>query len=286
MIRLIFEAAVRSLGFTARIERVMLMRRFAAFTLLLGLTSCVSIVPPRGVGVMSDYFHWQDVDGAKGWVVILPGSSGLTVLDDERHYFDAADALNAQGWNVLLVDYKPAYRAAMDAPGGDTGEKIAWVTERAIAWMIGNRPEMGAVPGAVVAWSLGAEGALYLANDRAALESTGIRSIAMYYPSIPGKFQLDNHVPLLILTGESDDVTPVVDVNALVAGQRSGAKDIELHTYPNAHHGFDVASIQEEKTVRMLPLVGPSATLHYNADAATDAADKLAAFLGRSAGSP
>lgn len=258
------------------------MHRIAGIALLLGLTSCVSIAPPRGVGVMSDYFHWQDVDGAKGWVVFLPGASGLTVMDDERHYFDAADALNARGWNVLLVDYKPAYRAAMDAPGGDTDEKIAWVTEEAITWMIGNRPEMATLPGAIVAWSMGAEGALCLANDRARLESTGIRSIAMYYPSIPGKFQLDNQVPLLILTGDADDVTPVVDVNALVAQQRSGGKDVELHTFPNAHHGFDVASIVEEKTVRMLPLVGPSATLQYNAEAAADAADKLAEFLGRS----
>lgn len=260
------------------------MHRLFFIAAIVGLTSCTTILPPpRGEGAMIDYFHWQSVDDATGWVVILPGSSGLTVLNDEQHYFTAAEQLNAFGLNVLLVDYKPAYRAAMDAPSGDTGEKIVWVTERAVEWMKVNRPEMATLPGAVVAWSLGAEGALEIGNDRARLESLGIRAIAMYYPAIPGRFKLDNQVPVLILTGELDDVTPVVDVNALVAQQQPGAKNVELYTYPNAYHGFDVASIREAKSLRMLPLVGPKATLQYNADAATDAAARLAEFLQRPA---
>lgn len=249
--------------------------------LVLALSSCESLKPPRGVGAMSDYFYWRGVADAVGWAVFLPGSSGLTVLDDDQHYYAAAEALNARGWNVLLVDYKSAYRAAVDAPGGSSGEKIAWVAEQATDWLKVSRPEMASLPGAVIAWSLGAEGAIELVNDRKRLAATGIRSAAMYYPSIPGNVGLNNHVPVLVLTGELDDVTPLNEVKALVENREPGAASAELLTYSNAHHGFDVASIREETTIRVLPLVGRKMTLQYNADAASDAAAKLYDLLDR-----
>lgn len=61
-----------------------------------------------------DYFHCLPTDAAEpiGLVVILPGSSGLKIFKDETHYFDAAARFNAQGYDVVLVEYKKAYRAA------------------------------------------------------------------------------------------------------------------------------------------------------------------------------
>ncbi len=257
------------------------MQRLLILIVIAGLTSCAATLPPRGSGAISDYFHWRDVEDAAGWIVILPGASGLTVFDDERHYFDAAERFNAQGWNVLLVDYKPAYRAAMNPPGGSTGEKIAWVAEQAIAWMKASQPKMDTLPGAIVAWSLGAEGAIELVNDPDSVRSTGIRLAVMYYPSIPEKTRLNNQVPLLVLTGELDDITPPARAQAFIQDRDSSAANVELHTYPNARHGFDIASIVNLKTVRMLPLVGRKATLQYNAEAAGEANARVAAILER-----
>jgi hypothetical protein len=47
----------------------------------------VSIVQAerRAEGEMSDFFHWRPAVHAVGWVVFLPGSDGLRVLDDDRH---------------------------------------------------------------------------------------------------------------------------------------------------------------------------------------------------------
>jgi hypothetical protein len=121
-----------------------------------------------------------------GWLIFLPGSSGLSILGDERHYFSVAERLNGHGWSVLLVDYKPAYRASGVALQGSAGDKIAWVTEQAVEWLHDQHPETVAQLGAMVAWSLGAEGALRLATDegrteaqrRAAMASSGSLRLA------------------------------------------------------------------------------------------------------------
>lgn len=228
---------------------------------------------------MSDSFHWRPAANAVGWVVFLPGSGGLRVLDDDHHYFDVAERLNHDGWSVLLVDYKPAYRSAANAPKGSAGEKIAWVTERAVEWMNREHAETTALPGALVAWSLGAEGALQIVNNSAKSAALGIRAAAMYYPSNQGKVRMDNQLPVLVLTGGADDVVRATDVESLVRDRPASAPPVELHIYPGAFHGFDVASLKKRKTLRLLPLIGPRATLQYDEAAATDAERRLVDFL-------
>lgn len=234
---------------------------------------------------MTDYFHWRGVEDARGWVVFLPGSSGLTVFDDDHHYFDAAKRLNESGWSVLLVDYKPAYHAAANRPDVNTGEKIVWITEAAIAWMNLQQPTTMELPGAIVAWSLGAEGALRMTGNRA--ENAGIDAIALYYPSNRENVRPATSPPLLILTGEIDDVTTLESVKRFATDETGNTlPHIELHTYANAHHGFDIASLKEEKSLRILPWIGPKATLQYDAAAAEDAEKQLLAFLERAASKP
>ena len=243
---------------------------------------CLALAPPAGCAVraeMSDSFHWRPASNAMGWVVFLPGSGGLRVLDDDHHYFDLASRLNRSGWSVLLVDYKPAYQAAGTAPKRSTGEKIAWVTEQAVGWMRHEHPETAALPGALVAWSLGAEGALRIVNDPSLPKTLGMQAAVLYYPSNQEKLRLNNQLPVLLLTGELDDVVRAIDVQALVRDRTENAPSAELQVYPGARHGFDVASLRKRKTLRILPLVGPKATLQYDEAAAKDAEGRLVRFL-------
>lgn len=222
--------------------------------------------------------YWCPSSAPNGrWAVLLPGASGLKVFDDEGHYFLVADALNARGFDVLVIDYKRAYKEAPSRPRVPTGKKIAWVVEQSLAWARQDGRIPVDQPGAIIAWSLGAEGLWPLLSDGEKASSLGITAVAAYYPSNEDREPIANSVPLLILVGERDDVTPASEVRGLVNAANSGA--IELHVYPDANHGFDIASIQPPKTVRLLPLVGPSGTFGYDKAAAADAWVRLDAFL-------
>ena len=258
------------------------MRKTAFATLALCLAS-LGHAALDSQGQMTEFFHWKPAENATGWVVFLPGSGGLRVLEDDHHYSDVAERLNRHGWSVLLVDYKPAYRAAGTGPKGIAAEKIAWVAEQAVEWLRREHQETSRLPGALVGWSLGAEGVVRIANDRTKATALGIGSAIVYYPSNEGRQHLSNVVPLLILTGEADDVSRARDVRAFVQGRAPGAAPVELQVYPGAYHGFDVASLTERKTVRLLPLIGPKATLQYNEAAAIDAEGRLVSFLANHA---
>jgi dienelactone hydrolase len=232
---------------------------------------------------MAGSFLWHPATNPVGWVVFLPGSGGLRILGDDHHYLDVAGCLNRSGYSVLLVDYKPAYAAAGNAPKGDAGDKVAWVTGRAVEWMFREHPGTTALPGALVAWSLGAEGALRIVNDPVMSKELRLGAVVMYYPSNRRKSRMDNRLPVLVLAGEQDDVVRAKDVESLVRDRPEGAPPVELHMYRAAHHGFDVASLKKRKVVRILPLVGPRATLQYDPSAAADAEKRLLEFLSRNA---
>lgn len=246
------------------------------WVIALGLILVSCTPQQRAPGKPSDYFFWHPAKNAVGWILALPGSDGLRVLDDDHHYFDVADRLNQLGWSVLLVDYKPAYSASDNPPGGNTGQKIAWVTQQAFDWLSKEQPEVSSQPGVLMAWSLGAEGAIQTVNNPATV--AGLRGAIFYYPSNQNNVQLKNQVPVLILSGKLDNVTPAADVEAM-AQSAQGTASVELHLYPDAHHGFDVASLKEPRTIELFPIFGPKYILQYNEVAAKDAFLQVSKFL-------
>jgi dienelactone hydrolase len=227
-------------------------------------------------------FHFQAAASpGGGWVILLPGASGLKVFDDDQHYFRAAKRFNDAGFDALVVDYKAAYHAAPNAPDVETGDKIRWVIEQAVAWARESgklRPE---APGAVAAWSLGAEGLWPLLNDRAALDATGLRAAVAFYPANEESVPVRTLVPLLILAGGKDDVTELKDIKAAVAagGAGSGGGMVTLQEYPAAMHGFDIESISKPRKISLIPVIGPTATFGYNREAAEDARSRVDTFL-------
>lgn len=257
------------------------LRPAAAGIALLWIAAC-SATGGRA-GKMDDHFHWREAPTPTplGWVVFLPGAGGLSVLDDDKHYFRVAELLNKHRLDVLVVDYKRAYRSAARPPEGEGPERIAWVTEQAIDWMRRSHPRTVGRQGAVVGWALGASGTIHIVNDPAAVVRLGLHGAALFYPVATETGGLHNRVPMLVLTGELDDVTPAEEIRRLVSERVAGSASVDLVVYPDAYHGFDVASLKQRKTIRLLPLFGPSATLQYDESAADDATRRLIRFLVR-----
>lgn len=209
--------------------------------------------------------------------MLLPGSSGLKIFDDDQHYFRAADTISTAGFDVLVVDYKAAYRGAATGPAGTTGSKIAWVVEQVINEARRNGAIREGEQGALVAWSLGAEGLWDLfENGRA--EAMGVAACVAYYPSNEDGVPLDPPVPVLVLQGEGDNVTPAAQARAWLKPSAM----LEVVYYPGAHHGFDVASLSPARTVSLIPFIGPRGTFGFDDRAAPDSADRTRGFLDRS----
>lgn len=253
---------------------------------LAGCSGSHSAPPADGSGVamassyeaMGSHFHYRPAASSRGaWVVLLPGASGLKIFEDESHYYRAAEALNAEGFDAVVVDYKAAYKAARNAPNLPTGGKIAWVAEQAVAWARTTGKIKADAPGAIVAWSLGAEGLWPLLADDVRVKALRLTATAAYYPSNEDDTPLKTTIPFLILTGEKDDVTEAKSIRAMVS--RAASPVVMLKVYPGVNHGFDVASIREPRTVRLLPLIGPSATFGYDEAASRSAAQELSVFL-------
>lgn len=251
------------------------------FTVLISSASIGYTSPQRDdEGIQMDaFFHFRPAAAPRGVALFLPGASGLKIFDDDAHYFHTASWLNQKGWHVLLIDYKPAYKAANPNLKGGTGEKISWVAEQAVHWLRAKHYEVQELPLVLIGWSLGAEGIIHLINSPESIEKLGIHGAALFYPAIQDTQILTNQVPLLVFVGDADNVTPSKRVREWIDNRSASAKSVKLHRFPSAHHGFDVASLEEKRTIRLLPLIGPKATFKYNASAAADARSQLLAFL-------
>ena len=262
-------------------ERHISMRNtwLTAFAIL--LASCAAPTGRPTDSEPTDFYFWQPAvtDEPRGWILMLPGASGLTVLDDDRHYPETATVFNELGFDVLMVDYKPAFRASRNPPESSSSEKIAWVTERAVTWMWHEHPRTKTRQGTLVAWSLGAEGALRIVNDSRKTRSLQLDAAVLYYPSNFEQQRLANSVPLLILVGDADDLTPADVARKLVASRADDAAPVELVVYPGAQHGFDIESLKTPRTIRLLPLYGPSATFQYDEKAAHDSRARISALI-------
>ncbi len=127
-------------------------------------------------------------------------------------------------------------------------------------------------------WSLGGSAVWPLTTPERAAE-LGLAGAVAFYPVVEDATQTPPAVPVLVLTGAADDVTELGPIRELVDRYRTLGSDIELVTYPGAHHGFDIASLKKPRTVRLIPFIGPKATFGHDADAAADAWERVAAAV-------
>src|SRR5205085_10443566 len=92
-------------------------------------------------------------------------------------------------------------------------------------------------------------------------------------------------VPTLILVGERDDWTPARDCRNLAEGRSTtwtarnpdDARKVHLVVYPDAHHGFDMTTLQPGQTQF-------GHWLEYNKSAADQATADVRAFLDQQLG--
>ena len=237
--------------------------------------SCAGVKIPKD-SAMEDYFFISESKASTNskWVVFLPGSSGLDIYEDTQHYFNQAKKLNENNLSVLLIDYKKAYKASGRKVKESTGEKINWTLGRAITW-VKRKNNLDKEKFALVGWSLAGEGLSSLLNDKSKLVEMGIEAVAMYYPSNQKDISVQSELPVLIQTGSADNVT----TQKAIEKTFSKNTNMKIIIFENAHHGFDIQSLEEGKTIRLPPLVGKKYSMKYNEKAAKESSQNLIQFL-------
>lgn len=228
--------------------------------------------------VAADHYFWRSASEdtvARPWAVLLPGSSGMSILGDGEHYFRAATWLNQRGVDAIVIDYHGAARFVPGAEDGSPGDRMAAIVADALMTERAAGRAQSDCPGVVIGWSLGAEGAWTLATSRA----SGVRAAAMYYPTVRRPQPYSNVLPILVLQGTADNVTPEPDLRSFVAARPAQSAGVDVVTFAGASHGFDVPSLEPARTMRFPPLIGQRVTFAYNAEAAANSHAVLESFL-------
>lgn len=241
--------------------------------------SCRSTQVAKSKKSPSDHYYFKKSrlpeNESLGWVMLLPGTGGLTIFKDKAHYFNVAERLTQEGFSVILIDYIKGYRRSNQKKLTSTGNKIVWVIQDAFRWAIQNNYIRNTDKGRIVGWSLAGNGILLLANDAKLHEKLHITSIALYYPANQNAVFLQSSLPVFIQTGAEDNVTEL----SLIQKYFSSSSNVEIKVYPNAAHGFDVQSLVKGKAIRFPPLFGKKFILQYDEEAEIKSTAHLMKFL-------
>ena len=123
----------------------------------------------------------------------------------------------------------------------------------------------------LIGWSMGGWGILnWLSRDRP--ESDSVQSAVVVYPGCMSQGVITNAMPVLMLLGGADDITPASTCEDLVTRSVDGPT-VMVHTYPGARHGFDNEGAPPV-------LAAPNGmTIGYQREAAEAAWREILAFL-------
>ena len=214
-------------------------------------------------GLLSSH---SDRTGPYPAVVVLHGCGGLS-----SHSAHIADQMGAWGYVALTVDNLGPRGIASKCGGGPFPDPAfdAYAALRYLSQLDFVDPARVAVLGQ----SMGGHSALYAVDRDLAAQyfAERFRAAVAYYPGC-GVPAASMTAPTLVLIGEADDWTPAERCREMVAHARPDGATISLIVYPGANHAFDVVELKPG--VRFL-----GHWLEYNEPAATDAEQKLRAFL-------
>jgi dienelactone hydrolase len=229
---------------------------------------------------LQGYLRQPNGAGPSPAVVLLHGCNGNWGRLDERW----GKKIAAWSYVTLTVDsFGP--RGIDNTCGSGAPVDLALDAYRALSFLVRQR-FVDPARVAVLGFSQG--GWLALTSiEHGAIEQNSqhkFRAAAAFYPRCLG-FKGDMTVPTLILIGERDDWALAQECRNMVDGrddwgisrQKGQGVAVRLIVYPDAHHAFDVASLQTP-----IQLFGHR--LEYNKSAADQAADALRGFLADTIG--
>ena len=225
---------------------------------------------------LEPYYNTYRPDGSGPFpaVMMVSGCSGFRPSIAPTGYTRRAEALKAQGFLVIFVDYLARRRLGRCFENGryivdtdDVAEDIlaSGAHLRSLSYV--NVDQITAM-----GWSYGGGGVLAALGRIRPADAAPFQRAVAFYPVCRDIRPWKAPVPVLMLLGALDDVAPADACQSLVKKVPAGTP-VDVHIYPEARHAFDTPE---------LPPVMKDAinrTLGYNEAAATAAWDETYKFL-------
>jgi imidazolonepropionase-like amidohydrolase/dienelactone hydrolase len=221
-------------------------------------------------------------------VIAAPGCSGVSLngpATDEgrpgdeadrlfrRHYPRMAERLRTAGFGVVLVDYLTAENVANTCSGEISHERVGEYVAAALD-LARTLPRVDASRLYVIGWSHGGAGVIAWLQTLEMQTSRQVAGAVAVYPGCGSRDIWVSDVPVMVVLGEADDITPPERCDRILARLPESAR-VEVRRYANARHGFDFTEGPE-----ILP-IGGGMTVGRNAAAGEEAWAEILAFLGR-----
>jgi dienelactone hydrolase len=211
-----------------------------------------------------------DGAGARPAVAFLSGCDGFAPPNAPGRYERRAEQLRAQGYLVIFVDYLG--RRAMKSCGSTVSHDGAAQDLIAASAWLRSQPGVDASRITAMGWSYGGRAVLAaLANHPEA--ALGFSRAVVYYPDCRALRPWKPAVPVLMLLGGDDDMTPPQLCQEAVK-QLAVPASVKIVVYPGARHGFDVPELPA--TMRY-----GFATIGYQPEAAASSSREVEQFLRR-----
>jgi dienelactone hydrolase len=184
-------------------------------------------------------------------VIAIPGCSGVSLdgpATDEgrpgdeadrlfrRHYARMADRLRDGGFGVVLVDYLTAENVANTCSGEISHERVGEYIAAALEFA-GTLPRVDLSRLYVVGWSHGGAGVISWLQDLG-VQTPAVAGAVAVYPACGSRGPWVSGVPVLVLLGEADDITPPETCDEILA-RLPDSTLFEVRRYADARHGFD-----------------------------------------------
>ncbi len=208
-------------------------------------------------------------DGPFPSVIFVSGCSGYKWTEIAyKHYHNVANKFVAKGFAVIFVDFL-APRNANNCFGIDANsvaDDVFYAASYLAKQNFINKNDIN-----ILGWSFGGKTVLEIVNRDYAQQV--FNKAITYYPLCSTTAKWQSHIPLLILSGGIDDVTPFIDCRKMVDSSANSSK-VKFRVFENARHAFDFEGYPEKKQY----VIG---TIGYNAKAAKKAWRNVEKFIFR-----
>jgi dienelactone hydrolase len=259
----------------------------ATLVLVALCASTVTAQPTRDAIEANHRTFFPSGDDPVPTVVAIPGCSGVSLdgpaTDDgrpgdeadrlfRRHYARMADRLRDGDFGVVLVDYLTSEKVANTCSGEISHERVGEYVAASLEFA-GTLPRVDPARLYVVGWSHGGAGVFAWLQALREQASTVAGAVAVY-PGCGSRGPWASAVPVLVLLGEADDITPPERCDEILGRLPESAR-VEVRRYADARHGFDFTEGPE-----VLP-IGGGMTVGRNPIAGEEAWEEIFAFLRR-----
>ena len=208
-------------------------------------------------------------DGPFPAVIMVSGCSGFNAKFAKGHYDRVQNQLVDLGFVTLRVNYLAARNATScwpDVPTNYVADDICIAAD-----YLGKQSfvKKGAIN--VIGWSWGGASAFRALRRTGSREPAQVDAVVAYYPHCNAARKWDSEVPVLVLGGAIDNVSPFSSCEMLFSRVAKRNK-LTLRVYDDAHHCFDMSELPAEMEYQF-------GTLGYNEVAAKSAWIEVTNFL-------